>query len=456
MAVNTRLRPAASRGYWKWAGIFLLALVGLILVYRALTGSTLRDQKAEVDAQRAAQGLQALPPGNPESLSAKLEAARKEAEKQDRQEKPAASADPAPIGLSGSPPKGQDAPLAGPAGPVPGAWGTRDGRGLPRPGWGGAAGEAAVSDAELDDYARRKPAVAEPAAKSNLWTLRGNDTGASPAANATPATPVSTADGGAGASRTALPQLLDAYLKHQGASGTSAQPANSQAQFRAGLDRTAQVQEPLRVTPAAGRLLVMEGTSVPVVMEDDVSSDIAGRCRARVAHDVLDSASLSVVLIPAGARLICTYDAQVIQGQDKLLLAFTRLVFPNGASVALGGMEVADRYGAAGAPAVVDNRFWRIFGSSFLIAAVTRLAERSSSTASTTVTINAGAAGGASTAAAVLADTAKRVLDRNMNVKPELRLQAGDYLRLTVTRDLLIDPQLTAPAARPTPSKALP
>ncbi|MDV7393355.1 TrbI/VirB10 family protein, partial [Arthrospira platensis SPKY1] len=121
--------------------------------------------------------------------------------------------------------------------------------------------------------------------------------------------------------------------------------------------------------------MVLEGTSVVVVMEDDVSSDIPGECRARVAQDVLDSVTQSMVLIPVHSRVICTYDTGVVHGQDKMLLAFTRLIYPNGASIALGGMDAHDRYGAAGAPAQVNSRFWRIFGSSLLIAAVTKLAE---------------------------------------------------------------------------------
>jgi type IV secretory pathway VirB10-like protein len=192
---------------------------------------------------------------------------------------------------------------------------------------------------------------------------------------------------------------------------------------------------------------VHEGTAIEVAMLTAVSSDLPGPCRAQVVRDVFDSATGSVRVIPAGARLICTYNAEVVQGQDKVFMAFTRLIYPSGASVALTAFEGADGVGAIGGPAEVNTRFWRVFGSSLLIAAVTHLAERdrsSNGSAGTTINVNTAAS---NVAASALADTAKASLQRNLNIKPELRLRPGDHLRVVVNRDMVLPPHITGTGA---------
>jgi type IV secretion system protein VirB10 len=154
---------------------------------------------------------------------------------------------------------------------------------------------------------------------------------------------------------------------------------------------------------------------------------------------VFDSVTGTNLLIPGGTRAICTYNAEVVQGQERLLLAFTRLIYPSGASVQLGAMQGADMAGAIGAPAEVNARFWKTFGSTFLVAAVTRMAEGSSTS---NVTVNVGAAAGG-VAANVLAEVARKSLERNLNTKPELRVHAGDRLTLVVTQDMVLDPAMT-------------
>lgn len=442
-----RLRPSPSRSYLWIGAVLLLGLIGLILLWRALTGTTMKDQRSLASQSKSAQELQSLPPTNPESLSAKLEAARQQAEEQQKKVQPQGPSAqalplPAPVAVPGA-----QLPTPSPSGvgqPVPS---TSQRTSAP------VLVDAFPSDSELDAYERRKTMQSEPAPRppaSSLiapgMTRHAKEISAAEAdlarltgglANTGPVQ----AQGATGSS-SALAQQIARMLEGQAGRGSTPAPADGSGDFRRQLASQTATQAPLRLQPPAGpaRYLIMEGTSIPVVLEVDVSSDIKGRCTARVAQDVLDSTSLSYTLIPAGSRLVCTYDDQVVQGQNKLLLAFTRLILPDGSSVPIADMDAADRYGAVGAPAQVNSRFWSIFGSSFLIAAVTRLAEPKPVNAGG-ITINTGAANsGASTAASVLAETSRKVLERNLNIKPELRLNAGDLLRLTVTRDILIEP----------------
>lgn len=166
-----------------------------------------------------------------------------------------------------------------------------------------------------------------------------------------------------------------------------------------------------------------------------------GPCRAQVERNVYDTLTESILLIPAGSRVICAYNAGVQQGDTRLMMVFPRIIFPSTGSVTLGPMPGADTGGAIGAEADVDSHFWKIFGSSFLIAIVAREAENSQQSG---VTVNVGGSAGAGGAAAqALAQTSQKALDRNINISPTLNLKKGARLKVVVTRDLLLDPAVT-------------
>lgn len=438
------LKRSTSRSWLVWGAVVLLVAIGLILIMRAMTGTTLKEQKAEAASKRESEQLAARPPGDAVSLSAKLDARRREAEEAAAKALPSAPPS-AGAGLSGFPnatvpssttTSGTGAILP-PAAPLP------SGSNAPRTPTG------QPSEAEIDAYAASKDqTMREASRKIAGWEQSNGQQGmvssgavagqpggidltqlAAAQAAANNAAGTASISGGSG-----LQQVLAAALNSQ-----QAPQASSAEQFRKGVDKN--IASPLVAQSGPGRYSLLQGSTIPVVMRVAVSSDIAGPCRAQVTHDVFDTVTQTQRLIPAGSSVVCSYNAEVVQGQERLLLVFTRLIFPNGASVALGGMDVADPQGAIGAPAEVNTRFWRTFGSAMLIAAVTRLAEKSSSTGGG-VTVNTGSSS-SSTAASVLADVAKRSLDRNMQVKPELRLSPGDLLRVVVTRDMVLDPAVT-------------
>lgn len=99
--------------------------------------------------------------------------------------------------------------------------------------------------------------------------------------------------------------------------------------------------------------------------------------------------------------------------------------------------------GAVGVGAEVDSHFWSIFGSSFLIAMVARAAETSNNSG-VTVNLSGAAAGGA--AASALSDASRKALERNINIRPTLRVGFGEHLVLVTTRDMVLDPSTTGSA----------
>ena len=125
------------------------------------------------------------------------------------------------------------------------------------------------------------------------------------------------------------------------------------------LDRRAATEHTLRA-----------GSVIPAALVTGMNSDLPGPVVAQVTRNVYDSATQRDVLVPAGTRLVGEYDDQIAYGQDRALVAWTQMLFPDGTSVELPGLPGADLAGRAGLSDRVDRHYGRVFGSALLLAAV--------------------------------------------------------------------------------------
>ena len=106
---------------------------------------------------------------------------------------------------------------------------------------------------------------------------------------------------------------------------------------------------------------------IPAVLATGINSDLPGDLVAQVPRDVFDSRTQSQVLIPRGARLLGRYQSQVSAGQRRLLVAWDRLIFPDGSSLRFLGLPGLSPTGEAGLSASVDNHLPTVFGSAILL-----------------------------------------------------------------------------------------
>lgn len=110
---------------------------------------------------------------------------------------------------------------------------------------------------------------------------------------------------------------------------------------------------------------VLQGTMIDATLENAVDSSLPGQITAIVTRPVW-SFDQAQILIPAGSRLFGDYSSEVAIGQGRILVAWTRLVTPDGQSVqmeAFGG----DAQGRSGITGKVNTRFGARFGSAALI-----------------------------------------------------------------------------------------
>ncbi len=79
---------------------------------------------------------------------------------------------------------------------------------------------------------------------------------------------------------------------------------------------------------------VTEGTMIPAILETAINTDVPGYVRAVVSQDVR-SFDGSRVLVPRSSRLIGRYQSGLQGGQKRAYVIWTRLIRPDGVSVAL-------------------------------------------------------------------------------------------------------------------------
>lgn len=197
----------------------------------------------------------------------------------------------------------------------------------------------------------------------------------------------------------------------------------------------------LRPRSAPGEYALMQGSVVPVVLVSEIRSDLPGQIKAVVSMDVYDSLGKGALLIPKGTMVVGQYNSEVRIGQEKVLAAFQRLIYPSGVSVDLNGMGAAEASGASGLMDDVDNHFFKMFATNFMIAGLAQFFAKDAG--ATTVNNNGSTTGLQSTAGQILSDTVKVINQRNGTIPPTIYVYRGHKFNIMVNKDMLLPPYVT-------------
>ncbi len=197
-----------------------------------------------------------------------------------------------------------------------------------------------------------------------------------------------------------------------------------------------------RLSPPRSRYELQAGHVIPAALVTALSSDLPGRVIAQVTAPVYDSVTGDHLLIPQGSRLIGTYRDGARYGDNRILLAWNRLILPNGWSINLQNMEASDPAGASGLTDRTDNHLDRLAAAVVLSSILSVAANEVEDNESNGIVPSLGDA-----AAQQAAQTGSRIVDRELTVRPTLRIRAGAPVRVIVSRDLQLRPY--TPGRRP-------
>ena len=189
----------------------------------------------------------------------------------------------------------------------------------------------------------------------------------------------------------------------------------------------------------ASRFELKAGSVVPAALVTAINTDLPGDVIAQVTENVYDSATGDYLLVPQGSRLLGTYHSLVSNGQNRALLVWQRLIFPNGNSITLGGMPGIDEAGAAGVADRVDYHLDKLAAATALSTAIAyggNLAR------------NRQSVNGGYPSEDVIGDTIAqqadriggKIIDRQLDVQPTITIRQGWPLRVLVNKDIVLVP----------------
>lgn len=246
------------------------------------------------------------------------------------------------------------------------------------------------------------------------------------------------------ASAADLAELARPIAALAGAAGEPAaaevQPTNGQAakrQFAANARTDDYLTNPLQ--PALSPWEVKAGSIISAALVTAINSDLPGQVIAQVTEPVYDHRTGRTVLIPQGSRLIGQYDSQIAYGQNRALIAWNRIIMPDGRSINIGSMAGADLSGAAGLQDKTDGHFGQLARGvilSTLFSVGAAAAQDAGNRSSGALIVNSAASGISNSAQQV----GQQITGRDLNRQPTLRVRAGWPVRVLVSKDMILAP----------------
>jgi type IV secretion system protein VirB10 len=186
---------------------------------------------------------------------------------------------------------------------------------------------------------------------------------------------------------------------------------------------------------------VQAGTIVAANLLTAINTSLPGDVIAQVRQDVYDTVKGQHLLIPKGSKLLGKYDSAIAYGQERVLIAFDRIVRPDGTSIQLSNFTGSDALGQSGFEANVDNHWGKILGAA---------------TISTMLSFGAGVAAdrnpggnnyypgaqqsGIIGAAGGISQVGQSLTNRAIDVQPTLTVPEGFSFNVIVNKDMVLTP----------------
>jgi type IV secretory pathway VirB10-like protein len=184
--------------------------------------------------------------------------------------------------------------------------------------------------------------------------------------------------------------------------------------------------------PVSSRLL-QAGSVIPAALITGLRSDLPGQVTAQVTQNVYDSLTGRLLLIPQGSRLIGNYDSDSSFGQKRVLLAWDRLILPDGRSITLDRQPGADATGQAGLEDRT-NHHWGAIMKAALVSTMLGVGTELSASGDDELTraVRRGTQDSVD-------QVGRQIVGRQLDIQPTLTIRPGYPVRVIVTRDLILE-----------------
>ena len=215
---------------------------------------------------------------------------------------------------------------------------------------------------------------------------------------------------------------------------------NHQGEKEAFLTQAAAV-EPYLSKPLLNPISKFElkaGSIISGALVTAINTDLPGEVIGQVTENVYDTATGNYLLIPQGSKLLGKYQSLVTNGQNRALVVWQRLTYPNGNSIVLDGMPGTDESGHAGLQDRVDYHLDKLAQATALSTAIAYAGNLARNPQSTS------GYGGSDVIGDAVAQQANRIgekiIDKELDVQPTITIRAGWPLRVLVNKDMILAP----------------
>lgn len=206
------------------------------------------------------------------------------------------------------------------------------------------------------------------------------------------------------------------------------------------LERTDSWSLDSQVEAPASPYMIRAGFVIPAIMISGINSDLPGQVMAQVSQNVWDTATGRFLLIPQGTRLIGAYSSDVAYGQERVLMAWQRLIFPDGKTFDIRAMPGADSAGYAGFTDQINNHWFRTISSAILMSGVIAAVDLSQDDNNSSDSSDRQRAGDALSEALgqTLGQVLGQIISKNLNVAPTLEIRPGYRFNVIAVKDMTL------------------
>ena len=177
-----------------------------------------------------------------------------------------------------------------------------------------------------------------------------------------------------------------------------------------------------------GKYTLPTGKIIPALLWTKLNSDLPGQMIAIVRENVYSNGK---IIIPQGTKIYGTYDSNVVFAQNRMLVVWNRLIFPNKKTLDLAGMPGADLTGAAGLKDKTNYHTLQMLKGVFLSAvfgAVDGVAKNS--------TTNTAAQGAVDGATEQINAFGSKIADKSLNKNPTIEIRQGTKFNIMINKDI--------------------
>lgn len=189
------------------------------------------------------------------------------------------------------------------------------------------------------------------------------------------------------------------------------------------------------IIPPLSPYTITAGDFIPAVVITGMDSDLGAKTIvAQVSENIYDTINHKFLLIPQGTRVTGKYDSNITWGQERLLVIWQRMIFPDGSYLDLDNMQGVDLTGQAGITGKVNNHFASLLKGVLLSSAL--------GAAGAVVTDNDdnwrnAAASGAGEQIITIGD---KFASKQLDQQPTITIKPGDRFNIMVHSDMILRP----------------